>query len=99
MSKRPPLRWKDERHDGTFKIVAPFGEITPRREPGRPPGPSPKSLDKAERAAAYVLEQQAKRPNARATPLIDHAAADFHVSPPRVREALKALRNKEKSRL
>lgn len=100
MSKRPPIRY--ERPDGALKIVMPFGKIPPRREPGRPPGPSPKSLAEAKKAAACVLRQQAKRPNARETTLINEAVGklgEFHVSPRRVREALKALRNKEKSRL
>jgi hypothetical protein len=102
MTKRIPraLLYHDRPYDGTLKIVmSPFSDIPPRREPGRPPGPSLKSLDKAKRAAAYVLEQRAKRPNAKETTLIAEATGklgEFHVSPPRVREALKALRNKEK---
>lgn len=69
------------------------------RPPGRPTGPSPKSLAKAERAAASVMAQKAKQPNTKETPLSDYAAAEFHVSPRLVRAALKALKNKEKSRL
>jgi hypothetical protein len=73
-----------------------------RKGPGRPAGPSPRSLANAERAADYVLRQQAKRPSAKETTLIDEAVGklgEFHVSPGRVRAALKAMKNKEKSRL
>jgi hypothetical protein len=69
---------------------------------GRPHGRSPKSLAEAKKAAAFVLQQQAKRPNAKETTLIAEAVGkhgEFHASPSHVSEelkALKALRNKEK---
>jgi hypothetical protein len=88
---RPPIRY-ERPYDGTLKIVTSPFSISPRRGPGRPPGPSPRSLANAEDAADYALRQQAKRPHVKESPLVDEAAAKFHVSPPRVRKALKALK-------
>jgi hypothetical protein len=72
------------------------------RGQGRPRGRSLKSLAEAKAAAAFVLEQQAKRPHVKETTLIAEAVGkhgSFKASPAHVSEelkALKALRNKEK---
>jgi hypothetical protein len=96
MSKPRPtafIPWKGE----SPVVITEVWRDPSYRGPGRPPGPSPKSLAEAKKAAAYVLEQQAKRPNAKETTLINEAVGklgEFQVSPGRVREALKALKNK-----
>jgi hypothetical protein len=67
--------------------------ISPRdpscRGPGRPPNPKAFA-----NAVDYVLRQQAKRPNAKITPLSQEAADEFHVSAQRVREAVKNMGKK-----
>jgi hypothetical protein len=60
-----------------------------RRPPGRPP-----NTQAFAKAIAYVLDQQAKRPNAKVTPLSIEAAQKFKVSPQRVREAVKNMDKK-----
>ena len=62
--------------------------VSPRdpscRGPGRPP-----DREAFARAVEYVLQQQAKRPNMKLTPLSHEADEIFHVSAQRVREAVK----------
>jgi hypothetical protein len=99
MSKPRPTGFISDYEDGPHMVITEAWSDPSYRGPGRPPGPSPRSRANAEAAAASVLSQQAKRPNAKETTLIAEAVGkhgEFHVSPPRVREALKALRNKEK---
>jgi hypothetical protein len=60
-----------------------------RRGPGRPP-----NRQAFANAVAYVLGQQAKKPDAKITRLALEAAEKFNVSPQRVREAVKNMGKK-----
>jgi hypothetical protein len=92
MSKPRPTGFISDYEDGPPMVVTWTSPRDPsRRGPGRPP--NSKALADA---VDYVLRQQANRPNAKLTPLAQEAADEFHVSPGRVREAVK---NKGKKQL
>jgi hypothetical protein len=67
---------------------------SPRDPACKPPG-WPPNRQAFKDAIDYVLRQQAKRPNAKVTPLSIEAAEKFHVSAGRVREAVKNMGKKQ----
>jgi hypothetical protein len=91
MSKRKPRRSAFiPFEEGTHTVIVWESPRDPsRKPPGRPP-----NTQAFANAIAYVLDQQAKRPNAKLTPLAQQAADEFHVSAQRVREAVKNMGKK-----